>query len=61
MLSDTFHYAPITVNNIDFIPIHHPSYILVYKRKLLDEYIKQVQAHFQLPSGQARIVKKNLA
>jgi len=46
ILSDTFHYAPLIVNNIRFIPIHHPSYILVYKRKMLDEYIKQVQVHF---------------
>lgn len=45
-LDDAFNYTSIRINNIDFIPIHHPSYILVYKRKVLDEYVRSIQKHF---------------
>ncbi|MCX6075701.1 MAG: hypothetical protein NTW78_02295 [Campylobacterales bacterium] len=31
-------------NNITFISIHHPSYIYVYKRKFIAEYVKSVQS-----------------
>jgi Uracil-DNA glycosylase len=41
-LSDEFHYQTYSVNGILFIPIHHPSYILVYKRKMVDNYIKGI-------------------
>jgi uracil-DNA glycosylase len=59
MLDDAFHYTRFNFRNIRFIPIHHPSYILVYKRKILDEYIKQVQIHFPSPMGAARINNAN--
>ncbi len=42
-LSDNFKYKSFEINGISFVPIHHPSYILVYKRKLLNSYIKNVQ------------------
>lgn len=45
-LADDFSYTAITVNGTDFIPIHHPSYILVYKRKWVEAYIENIQAHF---------------
>jgi len=32
--------------DINFIPIHHPSYILVYKRKKVDKYIDNIQSLF---------------
>lgn len=31
-------------NNIIFIPIYHPSYIYVYKRKFIDDYIQNIQS-----------------
>jgi len=34
-LDDDFFYESFEVENLKFIPIHHPSYILVYKRKRL--------------------------
>lgn len=43
-LSENFRYETFEINNITFIPIHHPSYILVYKRKHLYRYIKSVQS-----------------
>lgn len=46
-LDSQFNYLPIRVNNINFIPIHHPSYILVYKRKHLQEYINSIQKLFE--------------
>lgn len=36
-----YHYKKI--DGIYFVPIHHPSYIHVYKRKRIDEYIKGVE------------------
>lgn len=42
-LSDDFQYEVFQIGNISFIPIHHPSYILVYKRKLLMQYIDSLQ------------------
>jgi DNA polymerase len=42
-LSKSFKYEQFTIGNITFIPVHHPSYILVYKRKNVDEYIGNIQ------------------
>lgn len=44
--SDDFTYTVTKINGIKFIPIHHPSYVLVYKRKNLDQYIKGIQKFF---------------
>jgi uracil-DNA glycosylase family 4 len=44
--NDSFIYSPITINEINFIPIHHPSYVLVYKRKSLECYIRNIQLNF---------------
>lgn len=43
-LADDFKYSSFRIGGVQFIPIHHPSYILVYKRKELDLYIEQIQA-----------------
>jgi DNA polymerase len=43
--SENFQYQTFEINNITFIPIHHPSYILVYKRKYLNSYINSIQSH----------------
>jgi len=42
-LSENFEYNTIEIDGTFFVPIHHPSYILVYKRKLLNSYIKNIQ------------------
>ena len=42
-LPDNFKYKAYEINGVSFVPIHHPSYILVYKRKLLKTYIKNIQ------------------
>lgn len=41
---ENFKYKPIEINNTFFVPIHHPSYMLVYKRKQLNSYIKSIQS-----------------
>jgi len=42
-LNEDFDYSSYTFGNTIFVPIHHPSFILVYKRKRLQEYIKSVE------------------
>ena len=39
----SFKYEGFEVNGTIFIPIHHPSYILVYKRKFVENYISGIQ------------------
>ncbi|MDO6435590.1 uracil-DNA glycosylase family protein [Flavitalea sp. BT771] len=46
ILPEDFTYTSVRINNISFIPVHHPSYILVYKRKMLEQYVKHVQILF---------------
>lgn len=41
-LPDDFKYKAIRDGNTVYVPIHHPSYILVYKRKQMDAYVKSV-------------------
>lgn len=38
----SYKYESFTVENLRFIPIHHPSYIHIYKRKEKAKYIKRV-------------------
>lgn len=47
-LDENFHYEVLNVGNIKFVPIHHPSYILVYKRKNLQQYIVGLQKIIQI-------------
>ncbi|MCE5175474.1 MAG: uracil-DNA glycosylase family protein [Bacteroidales bacterium] len=42
-LDEDFDYSSYSFGNTLFVPIHHPSFILVYKRKRLQEYIKSVE------------------
>jgi DNA polymerase len=53
-LADDFSYTAITVNGTDFIPIHHPSYILVYKRKWVEAYMDNIQAQFPVLTTRER-------
>jgi DNA polymerase len=41
-LDNKFNYKFINHNNIFYIPIHHPSYILVYKRKFIAKYFDSI-------------------
>jgi len=43
-LSELFEYETFEINGTLFIPIHHPSFILVYKRKFIPKYINSIQA-----------------
>lgn len=38
-----FSYSFTKYNNMYFVPIHHPSYIYVYKRKQVDDYIEGIE------------------
>ena len=42
-----FQYQSYKFGNVEFIPIHHPSYILVYKRKFIEDYINGIGSHIQ--------------
>jgi len=42
-LDENFDYSSYSFGNTLFVPIHHPSFVLVYKRKRLQEYIKSVE------------------
>jgi len=39
-----FEYTIQRYKNMFFVPVHHPSYIYVYKRKRIDEYVKGLEA-----------------
>ena len=43
VLDDDFLYDSYMIGNTKFVPVHHPSYILVYKRKLIDQYIENIK------------------
>jgi len=45
-LSDDFAYDTFKNDGIIYIPIHHPSYILVYRRKDILGYINGIQTIF---------------
>ncbi len=42
-LPNNFKYRSIKIDNISFVPVHHPSFILIYKRDMLKTYIKSIQ------------------
>lgn len=42
-LSESYQYETVKFGKIRFVPVHHPSYILIYKRKLLHCYIEGIQ------------------
>ena len=43
VLNDDFEYSTFKIKNIVLVPVHHPSYILVYKRKKIENYISGIQ------------------
>lgn len=42
-LHPNFEYLKFSVNNTTIVPIHHPSYIQIYKRKQVDSYMSAVK------------------
>jgi uracil-DNA glycosylase len=44
ILDENFNYNSVIVDNIQYIPIHHPSYVLVYKRKFVTNYIEGISS-----------------
>lgn len=43
-LDNKYDYSYFRHNDIYYVPIHHPSYIHIYKRKQIDQYILGVQS-----------------
>lgn len=44
-LDDEFNYKAILIDGIYYLPVHHPSYVLIYKRKYLQNYTTKIK-HF---------------
>lgn len=42
-LNDSFNYETFQLGGNIFVPIHHPSFILIYKRKKLEDYIDGIK------------------
>lgn len=43
-LDEDFKYQGYETGGITYVPIHHPSYVLVYKRKNLSSYISNIRS-----------------
>jgi len=41
-LSNSFSYKMFQKDKVWYVPVHHPSYILVYKRKKINSYIEGI-------------------
>lgn len=41
-LDEKFNYETHRVKDVYYVPIHHPSYILIYRRKFMEDYISKV-------------------
>lgn len=41
-LDSEFNYASFQIEEVTFVPVHHPSYILVYKRRFVENYISGI-------------------
>lgn len=58
-MSDSFDYETVQYGEIQFVPIHHPSYILVYKRKLVQEYTEGLQSIITRSIAPKKMKKRN--
>jgi DNA polymerase len=56
-LNDNFEYKSFKVGNYRLVPIHHPSYILVYKRKRLQDYMKNIESIIKLNNQKEEVIK----
>lgn len=43
-LDENFRYESFKLNGITYVPVHHPSFVLVYKRKHLNKYVNQIRS-----------------
>lgn len=41
-LDHDFNYTPVIFEDVMYVPVHHPSFILVYKRKYTEKYVKSI-------------------
>jgi DNA polymerase len=41
-LANDFNYKTISAGGHTFLPVHHPSYVLIYKRKFLADYSNRI-------------------
>jgi DNA polymerase len=60
-LNDEFKYEHIYLAGVHYVPVHHPSYVLVYKRKKLDEYIMNIRRIFSsllIPEKSQQLINK---
>lgn len=60
-LNENFEYQSFKVGNYRFIPVHHPSYILVYKRKRLQDYVKSMENIIKSNLEKEEEIEKNYA
>ena len=56
-LDNEFNYTVYQTENTVFVPIHHPSYILVYKRKLVELYIHGIQSIIEKTNDESVEIK----
>ena len=42
-LDGKFNYRLIFIEGIYYLPVHHPSYVLIYKRKHVQNYIAKIK------------------
>jgi DNA polymerase len=45
-LNAHFHYESFIIEGINYVPIHHPSFILVYRRSYIDHYVNGISTFF---------------
>ncbi len=55
---EDFDYKTTFYNGTFYVPVHHPSYILVYKRKQLDLYIENIQKIYKKIIQTQHIISK---
>ena len=60
-LNDNFEYQSFEIGNISFVPIHHPSFILVYKRKKLQDYMNSIECIIKGKDQEEVEINKNYA
>jgi DNA polymerase len=44
---DEFNYTATKYDGKYFVPVHHPSYVYVYKRKRINEYVRGLEKIIQ--------------
>ncbi len=49
-LDKNFNYNVFMINGVAYVPIHHPSFMLIYQRRNLESYVDQI----------CRVIRENL-